>query len=563
MTMADASLARTPVCNIAIGEEFGWRRHTSGPVRLWFKGWIDGLDGDRLARAIARTGKAVSANWFSELLTTLDGHFGFAASGPGWAVAAVDWVRSIPIAAARVGDGWCIDDQPERLRRSAGLTAADHDSDAALALAMSGYTIGTGTLYRGIELLGPGDLMWFTPGSAKRHHYYTYRPWRVRSETREGLEKKLAETTLAIMDRTLASLEGRCLVVPLSAGRDSRLIVSAARHLGYENVRCFAYGRAGNFEAAASRMIADRLGYPWTFVPATIKGQRDFFRSEPYRGYVAFADSGASVPFVQDMAALQTLRDNGFVPADAVICNGNSGDFISGNHIVPALQQSCSGRSEEERWERILHALMTKHFALWNALATPRNKSRIASLLRAAIERAGGRLGEPETDHGLFELAEFQDRQCKYVITGQRIYDFLGHEWRLPLWDNSYLRFWEGVPLAEKANQSLYARTLRNADWGGVWRDIPVNAKRIRPRWIVPVRLAAKALHAPLGRERWHRFERRYLQYWMDPTCTAACVPYSRVWRDRRGARHQIAWLTELYLARHGIDIDRLAGAMP
>ena len=82
------------------------------------------------------------------------------------------------------------------------------------------------------------------------------------------------------------------------------------------------------------------------------------------------------------------------------------------------------------------------------------------------------------------------------------------------------------MPLAEKAGQGLYARMLTNANWGGVWQDVPVNRKTIRPLSVIPVRLAAKLLHAPFGRERWHRFERRYFQYWLDATCNAACVPY-------------------------------------
>ena len=408
--------------------------------------------------------------------------------------------------------------------------------------------------------MGPGELFWFEPGAEpRRQRYYTYRPWNVRPADPAVLEAELAETTLAIMERTLASLDGRTLVVPLSAGRDSRLIVSAARHLGYANVRCFAYGRTGNFEAAASRAIADRLGYPWSFVPVTIRDARDFFASDGYARYLDFSDSGASVPFVQDMAALLTLKKSGFVPEDAVIANGNSGDFISGNHIVPALWHQTQDLDDDARWRRITGALVQKHFMLWSSLATQANRRRIAGLLRASIERAGGILGDPAADFGLFEYSEFQDRQCKYVITGQRIYEFLGHDWRLPLWDNAYLRFWEGVPLAEKAGQALFTRMLHNANWGGVWRDIPVNRKNIRPLWLVPVRQIARALHAPLGRDRWHRFERRYFQYWMDSACSSACVPYSRVWRDRRGARHQVAWLTQLYLARHGIDMDDLA----
>ena len=557
---ADKARPSAPTCSIVIGDEFGWRRYRHGPVTLWYKGWMQTSDGAAIAARLADA-KNMSADWLRDLLTRNGGHYALAAEGPCWGFAAVDWIRSIPLAAAKLEGKWVVDDQPDRLRRRAGLGAAQIDADAALSLAMAGYAIDAAALYRGLELLAPGELFWFAGGDMQRHRYYAYRPWRVRPCDSVRLEKDLAETTLAIMERTLASLNGRALIVPLSAGRDSRLIVSAAHRLGYKNVRCFAYGRAGNFEAAASRAIAERLGYNWQFVPSSIGGQRRFFASDDYARYLDFADSDASLPFVQDMDPLLQLKKSGYVPQDAVIINGNSGDYITGNHIPESLTAPAHGLDAEARWRRIFDALTGKHFMLWRSLATPANRARIAALLRDSIERVGGALGDPETDHGLYEYAEFQDRQCKYVVGGQRIYEFLGHEWRLPLWDNDYLRFWEAVPLGEKAGQGLYARMLRNQNWGCVWRDIPVNRKSVRPLWLVPLRLAAKALHAPLGRERWHRFERRYFQYWMETTGSSACVPFATWMRDARGARHHISWLAAIYLARHGVNIDAFAVA--
>ena len=40
-----------------------------------------------------------------------------------------------------------------------------------------------------------------------------------------------------------------------------------------------------------------------------------------------------------------------------------------------------------------------------------------------------------DNDFGLYEFSEFKNRQTKYVITVQRVYEFFGYEWRLPLWD--------------------------------------------------------------------------------------------------------------------------------
>jgi asparagine synthase (glutamine-hydrolysing) len=544
------------VAEIAIKVEFGWRRLARAGVELWIKGYGRVEDGEALlARllGLARPGVADLA----ALLAGLDGHFAVAASGPGWAFAAVDWVRSIPLAFARCGDGWLVDDQALRLRDRAGLGSADIDPDAALAIAMAGYTVDVATLYRGLQQLGPGELVLFAgSGAPQRHRYHCYRPWRADkpSYEPERAGKALAETTLALIDGMMKGIGGRTLVVPLSAGRDSRLIVSAAHHLGYRNIKTFTYGQPGNHEAEASRAIAERLGFAWQFTPATPGSMRDYFEGAVHASYVSFADSLQSVPFVQDLTAIAALKASGFIPADAVIANGNSGDYISGAHVVPEMRTAASGLSEDERLDRIAAALFKKHFGLWTVLQTPASRARIKNQIVASLARAGASLGDPADDYGLYEYAEFQDRQCKFVITGQRIYEFLGHEWRLPLWDKVYLDFFENVPLAGKVGQRLYADMLTAENWGGVWRDVPVNAKMVRPHWLRPLRFAARLAHAPLGADAWHRFEKRYFQYWMGGAGQWAIRPYRTVAADRRGARNAIAWLTEDYLNGHGLD---------
>jgi asparagine synthase (glutamine-hydrolysing) len=553
---------------IVIRPEFGWRRVApSGGIELMTKGY-GRIEDARALATLAELRAAPTVAALSDLLLGLDGHFALAGSGPGWAFAAVDRVRSIPLAWASDTDGWVVDDQAERLRRR--VRAQEPDPGAALALGMAGYTIDAATLFRGIHQLGPGEFVLFSGDAApQRHRYYCYRPWRADKPAYDpaAARKALAETTLALIDKTMKGIGDRPLVVPLSAGRDSRLIVSAAHHLGYRNIRCFAYGHAGGHEAAASRAIAERLNLPWRFVPVRSRTMRDYFRGETHASYSAFADTLQSAPFVQDLVQVAALKAEGFIPDDAVLCNGNSGDYISGAHIVPEMTVPAPGLSDDERLRRVVAALFKKHFGLWASLQTAANRQRIERQLLASLQRAGATPGDPADDYGLYEYAEFQDRQCKYVITGQRIYEFLGHEWRLPLWDQAYLDFFERIPLAGKARQRLYADMLAAENWGGVWHDVPVNAKTVRPHWLRPVRMLAKLAHAPLGRDAWHRFERRYLQYWMSEGGQSLVAPYRAVARDRRGARHAIAWLTEDYLGRHGMNhaggpLDRPRGGV-
>ena len=542
-----------------IRAEYGWRRYARADVEVWTKGYGVIEDSEVLLARLADWVSGANVLDMAELLRRLEGHFAIVATTPEWGLAAVDRVRSIPLAFARCNGEWCIDDQAVRLSNGARLCQTHVDSEAALALGMAGYTIDDTTLYRGLHQVGPGELVLFTAGNEpQRHRYYRYRPWRADKPAYDPARsrKALAETTLAVIDSMMKSIGDRTLVVPLSGGRDSRLIVSAAHHLGYRNIRTFAYGQPDNHDANASRSIAERLGLPWRFTPSTPSIMRRYFQDGTHSRYCAFADSLQSVPFVQDLPQIQALKQDGYIPSDAVFANGSTGDYLSGGHIVPEMQAVPQGLSHEGRIDRITSALFKKHFGLWTVLQTPANRARIKRQHIASFESVGASLADPADDYGLYEYAEFQDRQCKYVISGQRIYEYLGHEWRLPLWDKAYLDFFERVPLEGKIGQRLYADTLGQENWGGVWTNLPVNAKTIRPHWLRPIRFAAKLALAPLGRDAWHRFERRYLHYWMAPGSHDAIRDYTTVACDRRGARHGVAWLTEAYLNSHRLTYE-------
>ncbi|WP_211912647.1 asparagine synthase-related protein [Tardiphaga alba] len=351
---------------------------------------------------------------------------------------------------------------------------------------------------------------------------------------------------------------------PLSAGLDSRFIAAGLKAVGYRNVRTFSYGRPRNHEAETAKAIAEQLGYSWTFVPFTAQKQRAMFDDQQHENALwERHDACTSVPFEQDWLAITTLQRSGVITEDAIIVNGQSGDFITGNHAPAALMSTPVGESPEARQARVLSAITAKHYRLWGSLATPRNDATIAALLLEEAKAAGATFGDDEALHGIHEMLEYQDRQVKYVISGQRTYDALGISWRLPLWDDEYVMFWRRAPASLKRDQNLYRRVLQADNWGGVFQNIPVNRKTITPAWIRPLRTATKLAIAPFGRSRWHAVERRAFAWWMDPLRVSAVIPYQRALFDQRGARHAVAHLTERYLAKHGVSLDDLGSVNP
>ncbi len=543
--------------------DYGWNRHEEGDLCLWFKGHVHGTgSGDPVTTLAQKMAAMPPPQWLAHV-NALDGHFALVAAVGGMVLAAVDRVGSVPLFYGRDDNGWAMDSQARRLASRLGLEEAD--PQAALELAMGGQTIGARTLLRGLEVLTAGETALFESAHSepKRARSYVYLPRPVVSALDDGTwreeSRRLADVTMGLFEKMAAGLDGRPVLVPLSAGLDSRLVVCALKELGYGEVKCFSYGRRDNHEAMAARKIADRLGLPWTFVENTPRQQRATFASAECRAFEAATDSLMAVPFHQDFHALWTLKKNGYAPGNAVIVNGQSGDFIAGNHIPPVLFEAASGADETTRWTRIADALIAKHFDLWQCLKTPDNLTRLRAALRADMEDMGAVLGDPENDFAPYEMWECHNRQSKYVMNGQRTYEWFDYEWRLPLWDRAYLDYWAAAPLCAKRQQALYRQMLETQNWGGVWGGEWNFPQTVVPAWMRTLRYAAKLAHAPLGRARWHRFEKQRFDWWMDVTCNYALVPYGRVAGDRRGHRNATSWHAEKYLADKGLVLDGLA----
>ena len=534
------------------GSEFGWRHAKQGAASIWFRGAIQDRTIDDLVNEIEDLGSADLPAW----LDALDGHFALVADTPRWQVAAVDPVRSYPLIWARDGDSIHVDHDGPRMAQRLGLGPNDVDRAMATAVALAGYTIGNATLYPQVRQLGPGEYLIVANGQDRIGRYHRWAPWQPSDATPNDLVPALSQLNERIIEKLVASADGRPILVPLSAGLDSRFVASGLAQAGYRNVQCFAFGLAGNREAEMSRAIAKRLGFTWHFVPYTPAIVGAAFENDDHARYVAYSDSLTGMHFPQEYVALTTLRTQGDLSPDAIVVNGQAGDFIAGNHVPTVLQEPAYDAGREARRDRIIDALLAKHYKHWRVLLTPDRLDTVRRLLTDEIAAIGDLPSSADGDHGIYEHCEFQDRQSKYVLNGQRIYEYLGLDWRLPLWDRAYMDFWEKAPLAAKRDETLYRDVLLRDDWGGVWRDLPINPTRIRPAWLRPLRLGLKTLHAPLGRARWHRFETQYLDYWMATTCAYALHPYWRIARDKRGHASAIGWHIEAYLNSKGLTFD-------
>tara|TARA_E500000178_G_C16844708_1_gene672272 strand:- start:261 stop:689 length:429 start_codon:yes stop_codon:yes gene_type:complete len=139
-------------------------------------------------------------------------------------------------------------------------------------------------------------------------------------------------------------------------------------------------------------------------------------------------------------------------------------------------------------------------------------------------------------------------------MTGQRKYEFFGYEWRLPLWDVDYITFWEGADI--KFNQVLYKEVLIEQNWANFWKSFPLNPKRSFSLKISILRLLCKSIFLILGKERWHKFEFKFLDYYLTPLCGYAAWDYKKIVLDKRGFSTPLSWYTDEYLYKKGLNWD-------
>jgi len=522
-----------------------WIRERIGDCDVWYAG--DVAVARELSVLPAGEGLAARA---TKILGSRNLPFAVIADRPDGILAATDHCRSYPVFFTQRPDA-AIGSDAQSLRESEGLNA--FDDDAVREVAMSGFVTGASTICAGLRQLEPGAIAHWPAGTSTDtpvngpHRWFVYTPDNTRSTPDADLSGRLDAVMDAATDRVMISAQGAPVWVPLSGGLDSRLVLAKLKARGYDNLRAFSYGPRGNADAVVAQAIAEKLDVPWQFVPTPPREVRDFFSGDVRRRYWEFSDRLAATPNNQDLLPLIKLRDNGDLPDDAVIVNGQTGDFISGGHVPARLFETPTSTGA------LVAAIIQRHYDLWHSLRTPENLAMAETHIRKTLGLPPGddSMLEPEQAIGLWERFEYEGRQARYIINGQRSYEFLSLRWALPLWDGEMVRFWRDVPIAQKRDQHLYRQTWR--DWN--YRNVFTLPTRKVTAWsrpvsagLIPLSIATRLVAGRRRRDRWMTYARYFDRFgnhyqafgWKHFRRHAAdarnpAAFYTRAWLDERG----------------------------
>ena len=548
--------------DVQITASYGWDYFTQNWGEAWIKGYI--FDYKHMQDFVEELYKIIEKNdeaYLRNYLSNIDGHYAIVIKTPKIFFASVDRVRSIPLFFLQNFNNIIITDQPEKLNLEIKYPKTSSVQQDRLMFQMSGYCSGRSTLMNDLIQLQSGEYLKSDETcKLKFNQFYNYVPSIPEfSTSKRKLKNSLENVTLNILKKIIDSADGRTIVVPLSGGYDSRLVASGFAYLGYKNVKCFSYGKKNNFESLISKKVAKKLGYEWKFIRLTHEIIKTDYYSKLHQSYIKFSNTFCSVPVEHEFSAVRLLKKSDWIPKDAIFVNGMSGDYLTGSHIPKTLLGNRSGLTDEMRKKQILEALINKHYSLWRDLDTPNNRKFVANSLWNEIkEEAGGLSHNINNDYGLYEFSEFKNRQSKYVITVQRVYEFFGYEWRLPLWDRDYLDYWVNIDPKFKLDRNLFVKVMHELDWGGVWKMELPNSY-IVPWWTALLRFLMKGIFVFIGKDKWKLFDKKFFYYWTEILCKMGIVSYSKVVFDRRGYRNAVSWLSDdyLYKLKNKYDVSK------
>ena len=403
--------------------------------------------------------KLSKINTEEDLLSTvqgINGFFAFIIQKGDRLFIAVDQIRSIPIFYGRDDNNFYVSDKAEWIRTKIGDDK--FDSVCEQEFIMSGYVTGSDTLFPSVKQLQAGECLTFrTKGNDlnfNKFFYFRFTHEEPQSSSDENdLINQLDLEWNGAVNRLVQYANGRQIVIPLSAGYDSRAIAIMLKTYGYKHVLCFSYGIKNNFEAEKSKVIADSLGFDWEYVEYSEEKWRNWWKTEERKKYFDMASNWASLAHTQDWAAVWELKKKGVININAVFVPGHTG-LICGGHTPPEAI-----RKMKQNENVLVKRLFNSHYNLVKHCKVGVN-TKYYWLDRIKKNIICQTVIDNYKYADIFQEWEYRERQAKFIVNSIRVYEFWGFDWWLPLCDYKFIKYWQRIPLKLRINKALFKRYI-------------------------------------------------------------------------------------------------------
>jgi asparagine synthase (glutamine-hydrolysing) len=382
------------------------------------------------------------------ILDELDGHFAIIYKDHEFYHLIVDRSRSIPLFFSIYEGNLFVSD---KINRITNLIKFNENTFGITQFKTVGACLDDNTMVKEINQVKTGHYLSINLLNSKtkfnQFEYFSYRKNFTKNNSLSSSELilKLDNIWENCFKQLIDFANGRKIVVPLSGGLDSRIIVYFLKRLGYNNVLCFSYGKVNNWEANISKNVAYRAGYEWRFIKYSRGMWKEFINSKNSINLFNFGCNLSSLTLIQDNMAIEQLKS--FLPSDSIFVPGLSGDFLAGSHITNDILQLKVFNNDN-----LINTYISK-----NNISNNNNNNLNKSF--DCINRINLNCSKREFISE-FENLDYSERQSKYIVNSCRIYEFYGFEWTLPFFYKESLNFWKEIDLEHKIGKKLFLKYL-------------------------------------------------------------------------------------------------------
>lgn len=373
-------------------------------------------------------------------LRTLNGQFAVVRNGRDFCAAAIDRSRLFPIF-YRLGDdgGVTVSDDAYAL-----LSRGDELDQLGLAqYEASGCTFGGRTLVGGVRQVRPGGYVTGRGGDVEAC-LYGAEAQEVRPLSFEAVEALLRR----VFHRLALSVGSRQIVVPLSGGQDSRLVLCRLKRLGVEDVVTYTVGCATSAEVTRARAVAAALGFEWHGVEITADDAR-FVREADFMKYCHFVGECVNFLWLYDYVVVTKLKAMGALRADAVFVPGHSADFNAGSHLRKAMIRETSSERYVRSAIRYDIFEYDHQVGAWPPVTSVLDRGLACGL----------------APWSAFQDFEFSTRLPNNINNSARVYEFCGYDVRLPFWDAEFLDAFRRLPFSQLDGCQFYDKYVREMEF--------------------------------------------------------------------------------------------------
>ena len=321
------------------------------------------------------------------------------------------------------------------------------DEESYIVFRGLGYTLGKKTLLRDVFQIQAGEYIVYNNNKTVQTFYHRHFS-EIKNISFDAAKEQLKNILCNVGKRMSEFLCNRPILLPLSGGLDSRLIAFLLKKEGKENVLCFTYGKKeGNPEWKNSREVAEKLGFKWLFIDYTTINDTEYHKQKQFIDYYKYAAQYVSKFYATQYFAANYLFDEINIPMNTVILPGHGGDFFSGSHLRPYMENY-------RKISTIAKDLQIMHFHISGLVETSvKEKKSVEKIIQADLKDISPLF------HNI-ENWDLKERQAKYIINSNRLWEYRGICNYMPLCDTELIDFFVSLPFEFRLNQKLYKAVI-------------------------------------------------------------------------------------------------------